>query len=326
MLRYLLRRKKNFTLTETESQPANEFDEVDFVRSVFGFTPDSFVRSAISIGQSNLSLTQFSCDNGPFMIRKSISKAGSLEAAFMQEMCDSRAGLKCVFDFEWPLPEVYAVVEGPQQFDIYMQHVDGISYRNKVDAAPLARPLAKAIHELSLVLTAMFQNIEMTPSDRGSPGQVFFAKAESHMGAVDAERLREIVRFQRLLPKQLSHNDIFWPNMGITCIDEVTRFVFIDFGMLGLNVPGAELHHFARNLVRSRHDAEFFRRLCKNYAAHVRLSPVLIEMNALLYGSMRLVAYEANKSDKEGLFVSNTAGELMKETLLRFDSIKKMYT
>lgn len=319
MLKSLFSWKKNHPqpTSEIEPQPIPPFDEARFIHETFGFDAEVVSATPLSKGLSNLSLTEFTSPRGAFMIRKSISKHNDSEAAFMLGLCNGSRDLNKLFHLKWTMPKVYAVNERETAVDIYMEIIDGIAFRNKADAAPLARPLAKAIHDLSVILPAVCLHAELSLKERGIPGKEFYAKAAVYLRG-DVEKLRDIARLQRSVPRQVCHNDIFWPNMGITEHDEGNEIKFIDFGMLGLNSPGAELHHFARISGKSKQEADFFRRLSRHYAALTRLDQRLIEMNALFYAAMRLMAFEKEKAIKS---CSKDVQDLLIRATDRFDAI-----
>lgn len=294
-MRPFFKPKRNRSAAAQSAPATRAFDEDGFILRTFGLHPDQVTQTAMTGGLSRLSLTRFSGPDGPFLIRKTIAATAKTEADFMGALSMADRGAARHLRLDWTLPQVYAVADEGACFNIYMQRVEGIAHRHGAQAGRLAEPLAKAMYELSLILPVVCLQAGLTPPDRGSPGEAFFAKTAVYLRR-DVEPLREIVRLNRSLPKQISHNDIYWPNMGVTGPQETPQFRFIDFGMLGLNVAGAELHHFARHSVRTGPKSGFFLHLCKHYAALARLDPVLIEMNALFYAAMRLMAFETTNS------------------------------
>ncbi|WP_175546747.1 phosphotransferase [Natronohydrobacter thiooxidans] len=278
------------------------FDEAAFLEHGFGLKSGQVSRSEIKGGQASISLMQFSTEDGPFMIRKRIAGRKQSEIAFMKALQDPHDITKCALQVQWTLPKVFDIAETETHTDIYMEYVDGVIYPSTKLATTLVRPLAKAIYELSLVLPVICRSAEIELEHRGMPGGSFFSKIENLVNGSDS-KLRDLVRLQRQLPVTISHNDIFWPNMGMTMQAEEPVFTFIDFGMLGQNVIGAELHHFARVAIGSQSKMEFFKRLSRHYARHVRMDPAVVEMNALFYAMMRLVAFDmaANEERVAGL-------------------------
>ena len=315
--------KGDGAVSSCQGQPDSQFDEAELIREKFGLRDFDVSVSPISKGLSNISLMRFSGPQGPFMIRKTVEKDMECEISFMRGLLDSGGELSQFFRLNWPLPEVYAVKERKDAYDIYMQDVKGIAFRGRSEAAPLARPLAKAIHELTLTLPAVCQKSGVSLKERGSPGRSFFAKAEWQIDD-DVEKLKEISRLQRELPSQISHNDIFWPNFGVMQASDNFHFKFIDFGMIGLNYPGADLHHFARVSVRSKHHDEFFRRLSRYYASQARLNISLIQMNAFYYAAMRLIAFETKNKDGTSPESSGKAAALLKGAISKYDKLCKV--
>lgn len=293
------------------------FDENVFMRARLGVDVASVVQSEINAGEGSLSLVQFALPSGPFMVRKTIALDRTVEISLMAELAKENASSDGAADRRWPFPEVYHVETGPESCDVYMRFVEGIAYRSRHDALAVAEPLSKAIHGLADHLPALCQAAGVTPADRGAPGEAFFATAEQMVGD-RVEQLKEIARFQRDLPHSVCHNDIYWPNMGITFPGGEAEVVFIDFGMVGRNVVGAELHHFARLADRSESDAELFRRLVACISDHFRTAPSIVEINAFFYAGMRLMAFEKDTVAAGG---SERVRELLKKATRLYETL-----
>lgn len=289
------------------------FDEAGFFRDRFGIEPSCLARTDLPKGHGSLSLVQFASPDGPVAVRKSIAASRTTEIALMTGLARIGPLLQRGFLDRWPLPEVYHVEPGPEVSDVYMQVVPGIAFRHRRDLPNLVQPLAGAIHDLARFLPVLCQAADVTPTDRSRPGSSFFSNAERLLGA-KVERLRDIARYQRLLPHSICHNDVLWPNMGITPQAEIT---FIDFGMLGRNVVGADLHHFARLSVKSDHDAVFFRDLAGHFAEVARMDLRIVEMNALVYAAMRLMAFEKDTGHQAG---SEQVHDLLIEAIARWEA------
>lgn len=274
------------------------FDEDGFIRARFDLNPADVSKRELQKGQGSLTLIQFSDANGAFLVCKTIKNKGNeSELAFMKELMNVSASVKRSFQIQWPFPEVYHVEERGAESDIYLQYVEGVSNRRIAEVMQLARPLAIAIHELSLVLPSVCRRDGQSLPRRGRVGSRFLSDVEALLPGT-GDRLRALSEFQRNLPHSLCHNDIFWPNLGVGLLDKKPRFTFIDFGMLGTNVVGAELHHFARRSMKSARDDEFFRRVCRKFASLTRIDEQLITMNAYLYAAMRLMAFEKSKASE----------------------------
>jgi len=277
------------------------FDEGGFIRARFNVKSADVSKSELPRGQGSLALTQFSDSNGPFLVCKTIKNKGNEgELAFMKELMDVNEPVRRCFQIRWPFPEVYHVEDRGTESDIFLQFVEGVSTRRNPSFVQLARPLAVAIHELSLVLPTVCRIEGLSLPSRGGAGSSFLSEVETLLPGT-GDDLRALLRFQRQLPHGLCHNDIFWPNIGISFVDQKPEFTFIDFGMLGTNVVGSELHHFARRSVKSKKDADFFRRVHRNFASLTRIDERLIEMNAYLYAAMRLMAFEKSKDTSADL-------------------------
>jgi hypothetical protein len=295
-----------FSRRPTKDEPASaspasaEFDEDTFIQSRFNLPPEVVSKSDLPKGQGSLSLVRFASERGPFMIRKTITNDRTVELAFMKGLIGLHPSVPRSFNVRWTLPKVFGVEERSAETDVYMQVVDGIAFRRKGELASLARPLAEAIYDLSLLLPVVCQAVDFAPPERSKPGSAFYAQAQSLLQD-GADHLRAIARFQRQLPRSVCHNDIFWPNLGVSSVEETPEFTFIDFGMLGWNVVGAELHHFARRAVRSKKEAEFFHSISAEFARFARIDARLIEMNAQFYAAMRLMAFEKARDGDSGL-------------------------
>lgn len=289
------------------------FDEDAFLREGFSLRVEQVTRTEIQQGQASISLVQFAADDKPFMIRKRVKNERKEEISFMKGLCAPHDISRQVLRIDWPLPQVFHIAEAEEHTDIYMQYVAGISYPSARAVHDIVRPLAKAIYALSLVLPIICRTADLTLEHRGSPGGSFFNTVENLIPD-SRVRLREIVRFQRQLPIIASHNDIYWPNMGIAPQADSANIIFIDFGMLGQNVVGAELHHFARVSIGSKRWSEFFHRICKHYSQYVRIMPAALEMNALFYAMVRLVAYDIESNQER-------VAELYAEVLTRYDAL-----
>ncbi len=289
------------------------FDEDAWLQDRFALRPDHVTRSDIPQGQSSISLTQFVAKGKPFMIRKRVRNKRKDEIAFMGGLSRPHDITRRALQLDWPLPHVFHLAQTAAHTDIYMQYVDGVGYRAPAVANGLVRSLTTAIFSLSLILPVICRNGDVTLERRGHPGGRFLAAVEMLVPGSEA-RLRDVVRLQRHLPLIASHNDIFWPNMGIVSQEDKAQVTFIDFGMLGLNVVGAELHHFARVSVRSKSRTVLFRRICRHYAQLTRMDPAVIEMNAMFYALMRLTAYDLEGNQER-------VARLCAETLERYEAL-----
>lgn len=85
----------------------------------------------------------------------------------------------------------------------------------------------------------------------------------------------------------VSHNDIYWSNMSFVGAESASpRCVLIDYGLICLNLRGAEFHHFFR-YSRSDSDDRIADELCEKYALVTSTTKGEVIATALYFSAVR---------------------------------------
>jgi len=173
------------------------------------------------------------------------------------------------------LPRVYQVLGK----SIFMQRYD-IS-KNREITSGLLRNIARAIYAVNGLSyrtdSNHFDDAERNILKRGgdsvSAYEQFVDQLESKYGA---DKGIEV----------LSHNDLYWANIGVVGHNHP---VLLDFGLLAMNYPGADLHHFMRRSV----EGEGFDRLNSIIKEYISISGVgrkVLLRNCLHYMYLRYLS------------------------------------
>lgn len=98
-------------------------------------------------------------------------------------------------------------------------------------------------------------------------------------------------------PLVLAHNDLFWPNIGRAPGSDA--LVFLDFALVGDNLPGADFHHFAKGLTKSVQHRAFFQTATGLAAARAGIPAAIIRSGACLNAATRACARETRRGKPE---------------------------
>ncbi|MCC6002059.1 MAG: hypothetical protein JJU19_14530 [Pararhodobacter sp.] len=98
-------------------------------------------------------------------------------------------------------------------------------------------------------------------------------------------------------PLRPAHNDLFWPNIGQS--QDAETLVFLDFALVGDNLPGAEFHHFAKGLTKSARHRAFFLALTLQAAERASIPAGIMRAGACVTAAARARTRETRRGRPE---------------------------
>jgi hypothetical protein len=176
------------------------------------------------------------------------------------------------------IPTIFEVVENKKTASVFMEHVDLLGYgflAEEKAGARVARFIYDLHCELDFLRTPFFDNNNSQVKHLVSLEKLFYQNSDM----VVVEKLRDMVKVFDEHGQVFSHNDLFLGNVGVR---EDGSLVAFDFGLVGMNFVGAELHHFFK-----RSPKMFFEELVGEYSKLLSLDSRIVLMGAILYEGIR---------------------------------------
>ena len=200
--------------------------------------------------------------------------------------CTMRAGIAP----DEVLAKVHAIGGEPGRYRLFMEHVGGIGA-----PAFLATDHATQLAAALVRLNALFDQFRTSFRLEFPVLPVFDERQQSRLERIiepeiapqAMSMLAEIRAVAMQYPPVLGHNDLYWPNIGHAGDGANAHAIFIDLGLAGYNLPGAELHHFAQRAEKGDEHRAFFIALTREYAGMMQFPVALVRMGACFYASYR---------------------------------------
>lgn len=234
-------------------------------------------------GMANQGVFRHELAPGKTFIQKTTT---SLNEVFFSQTVMSRSTLKKQLE---TIPTIFDLVEKDGQYYIFMEDVGQLK-ESVLEKAKFAKQIGGFIGNLHKEFETIRQDYNVDRLDQSSHLdkilQIF-----PHKYKREEKILQELVEILKREQRVFSHNDIFIPNMGLRKESEANLSVF-DFGLVGLNTPGAELHHFL-----DRSPPKFFNSLVDEYCLVSGFDKGLVLAGASLYSGYRQLERSKNKID-----------------------------
>ena len=275
----------------------------------------SLVKSVpLQAGRGNLGITVHTvrCRDGAEQrfVEKKTRKTREVEIA--RKLAQEPGGVVDLF------PVILGVTDGADCHRLYLEHLPGTG-RLPASESYAVRSISDAIVRLHRL--PLDQYVDGDPSDWAveaeQTSQALFAAAlEGWPGADAAALAEEIAAMDRIyydLPVVLSHNDLFLSNIS-SGVRRKGPVRFIDLGLMGPSVMGADLFGFARKSLRSERIRSLFHRLCAAYGQAMNCSPDQVEFvsfHQALRKSARKLQQHQKKGNGCGLQDERTAFEAL---------------
>ena len=225
---------------------------------------------------------------GPGFVRKLTSNAA--EVAFAIAMVSHAAE----HGAPWPYPTVFQALRKGKMGEIFMEYVPSVCDRKRLRDVANAGPMADAIIASSRLIEDIATQAQLDLPDRRASGggteQAVLAQGLDT--AVDVPQLQAMEQAFDALPTAHCHNDVGYTNMGFTDAGLRPVIRFIDFGSVGRNVLGAELHHFASFSFRTATEQALFAALVQELAERAGLERRAVRFAAYHYAMRRALQRE----------------------------------
>lgn len=185
-----------------------------------------------------------------------------------------------------------AAMPDPQGgYRLFMERLDGVGNNDRWLWGAEAR-LARTASAFSRAIDEMRQRHELTL--RPAP-DVFCTLTRALCGLESGTKMRlgTLQRALRGYPLIPAHNDLFWPNIGSATGSDA--LVFLDFALVGDNLPGADYHHFATGLTKSPQHRAFFHTVTELAAGRTGTPVEIVRVSACLNAAARACARETKR-------------------------------
>lgn len=222
------------------------------------------------------------------VLEKRTTKDSEVEfARYMLKACSQEGGCAGV-------PEVYGVIDCVEGASIFMEYLVEIDESDSCRSDRIERVVI-ALKAFDEQFDSFFREKSVKKITRSwrSVLERALLQVESHGHVRDL-----LARFDleaRSLKKgraPVCHNDLYWPNIIVSR----DGCKFIDFGTVGRNVVGADLHHFLRK-VKGPRSAALFEELAEVYSAafQVELREVVIAARCMAVVKAAKRVHAANR-------------------------------
>ncbi len=273
----------------------------DAARRLFGAEPETEAPARIAAvealaggtGTSTGALRLYRLEGGGDFVEKHTTSA--LEYALARaQLVDTAAGLpRCPAMLRF----LAAAPDPTGGYRLFMERLERVGDNDNWLWGSEAR-LAEAALAFSQAIAGMRQRHGLTL--RPAP-DVFGGLAKALAGSGKAEESgRRLAALRDALagyPPRPAHNDLFWPNIGRAAGSEAP--VFLDFALVGDNLPGADFHHFAKGLTKSAQHRAFFLALTARMADLAGIPAGVIRAGACVTAAARARTREARRGRPE---------------------------
>ena len=192
-------------------------------------------------------------------------------------------------------------------FYIFQEFVGGTSAR-PVWSEDVALNVAQSIYRLNIGLDLLFFDYGIVPSKVVPFEDGLYEKISAVSQAESVHNIGRIAQDIEIIisnhAQVICHNDIYWSNFAfdINPLCQSINIKFIDFGMIGQNYVGADLHHFAVDSIFHEKRKYFFESLVKEYAEISGFPEEIIAASAFYYAAHRQAMRFIKTEKKEEAF------------------------
>lgn len=236
-------------------------------------------------------------DNLHLRIYESVPQARRGGPAFLEKTCRNLAEFRVTSQLAGAprsavLPEVHTTAICADRFLIYMDYLpEGESFAPQ---ERLVAPLARSLHRLCLDT----RPLETAPVLREPKPYFRRLKREffDHLRRESpeaGERAARALSALQVVPRVICHNDLNFSNILLP-EDGRRDPVFVDFGSMGLNHAGADLHVFAARAVDSG-ETGFLQALARDYARRLDLPERAVLLAAHIFAASTSLNRAINK-------------------------------
>lgn len=213
-------------------------------------------------------------------------------------------------------PSIFAMREHADYCSIYMEYLEGAGDQPRDNLEAVIDAITTSVVSMNRGMTAPdvqkhAKKILGAWEKKSHAARSSLGLSESREGSVKQACL--------LLMKQpvfMGHNDLFWPNMAIDSRAGTVRF--LDFGLVGNNIAGAEFHHFFRRTLLEKKGNDLFDRLIDKYSRKSGIPAGFLVMASQAYALVRSyerigrIREKKNKRrlEKEISFIENAEQKL----------------
>ena len=265
----------------------------------------------IPYGQANEGIEVFSVCGGweyvderrrRFIKKKTIKKA---EFQFVKLACLLQD--EFAKKYEIPAPAFLHVERIDGAFYIFQEFVEG-THAYPVWSKNVALNVAHSIYRLNIGLDLLFFDHRVVPSKVVPFGDGLYRKISSVSQAETVQninRMAQDIEIKILNHAQvICHNDVYWSNFAFNNnpSGQNINIKFIDFGMIGQNYVGADLHHFAVDSIYHEKRKSFFEFLVRSYAKISGFPEEIIAASAFYYAAHRQAMRFIKTEKKEEAF------------------------
>ncbi|WP_333827623.1 hypothetical protein [Pararhodobacter sp.] len=154
--------------------------------------------------------------------------------------------------------------------------------------------LARSVHALGQYLERLCADMEPRPRAPDILTPLRAALGDDTEACTRLTALAPVLQAQRPV---MGHNDVFWPNFGLARVPGY--FAFLDFALVGPNLPGAEFHHFAQQAGKGARQQAFFQAVTAQYARLLAVPAGLVRCSAYAYAAVRAFSREMRRGREE---------------------------
>lgn len=258
-----------------------------------GLGAKAILCGSIDMGEANNGLRIFSVQSPQgseqskkFVVKASLRKVEGQISGMLESCTD-----KMLLSYDIPAPRIYYTSEGSEVWYICQEFLDGTNIRN-IRGADLNYKVAEAAYRFSRGVGLLYQDF----SRELKPVTIFGADLISRIERLPDRNLtsevaRKVKRVRSALGNHqnvICHNDIAWPNMSLQGSESGDwKVTLIDFGMVGWNFVGADLHHFAAASLGEGEGESYFEDLAEHTARFYGMSREVIKISAYYYAANR---------------------------------------
>ena len=196
--------------------------------------------------------------------------------------------------------QIYSIGSEDGFYRIFMEYIGGIGAQLSLDgsyAPHLAAALVRLNEQLEF-LRCRFSLEFPTSSVKNKIKKLCFMELEKPDDEMKVRSIvSEIASVLYRYPMILSHDDVHRQNIGRAERAGHEHDVFIDFGMVKYNIPGAELQFFCQ-FERRDENRLFFEALSQEYSKLMDIPLPVIQMGAFFQASHRVLHENQRKGMK----------------------------
>lgn len=268
--------------------PAPSAAALEAARRLAGREAQITAITRLEKGTENLGLRLLHLDDGQRLVEKRTASASEFQIA-QAVLADQQNG-------HAPCPAMVRCVHTAEEGGAYLLYTGWLEDvgANSDWLWGCEEMLARSIHTLGLYLDGLYTRHALT---RQGPDTLTRLQAALRDDAAACQRLSAIAPVLEAQPPQMGHNDVFWPNFGRA--REPGYFAFMDFALVGPNLPGAEFHHFAQQAQKGRDRQAFFQAVTARYAALLAVPVGLVQCGAYVYAAVRAFRRERRRGRED---------------------------